>query len=294
MGADGWVPAAYGFASGPPGRLGRLEGEDRLRAELGAAVGNAGSAQAVADRLREACVGLLEVDGASLSLTLGGTNRGTFGASGALSRQLDEFQFTFGEGPCLDAVHGGVPVLVADLDDPAETRWPAFADAVLQSGISAVFALPVWLASSPIGALDLFRRRRGRLDEQALAGGLLAAELAALPLLDMLAASVPSDVDLGPVLGDGTGADGHDGNPNRDADGWTQLASLDRVEVYQATGMLMGALDVDQTEALVRLRAHAYAQGTTAARVAAAIVERRVSLTSSDWHDVPFAHGSGQ
>ena len=62
--------------------------------------------------------------------------------------------------------------------------------------------------------------------------------------------------------------------------------------MYQATGMLMGALDVDQTEALVRLRAHAYARGTTAARVAAAIVERRVSLTSPDWQDFPFPPGS--
>ena len=251
-----------------------MEGHERLRAELGDAVRGAGSAQMVADRLCEACVDLLDVDGASISLTLGGMNRGTFGASGALSRQLDELQFTFGQGPCLDAVHGGVPVLVADLNDPAEIRWPAFTDAVLQAGVSAVFALPVSLAASRVGALDLFRRRRGRLDDQALAGGLLAAELAALPLLDLLAERPSGATD------------------DCDQDGWTQLASLDRVEVYQATGMLMGALDVDQTEALVRLRAHAYAQGTTAARVAAAIVERRVSLTSPDWQDVAFPPGS--
>ena len=251
-----------------------MEGHERLRAEFGAAVRGAGSAQMVADRLCQACVGLLDVDGASISLMLGGMNRGTFGASGALSRQLDELQFTFGQGPCLDAVHGGVPVLVADLNDPAEIRWPAFTDAVLQAGVSAVFALPVSLAASRVGALDLFRRRRGRLDDQALAGGLLAAELAALPLLDLLAERPSGATD------------------DCDQDGWTQLASLDRVEVYQATGMLMGALDVDQTEALVRLRAHAYAQGTTAARVAAAIVERRVSLTSPDWQDVAFPPGS--
>jgi len=270
-----------------------VEGDDRLRAELGAAVSGAGSAQMVADRLCVACVGLLDVDGASISLTLGGTNRGTFGASGALSRQLDELQFTFGQGPCLDAYHGGVPVLVADLDDPAETRWPAFTDALLQAGVSAVFALPVSLASSRVGALDLFRRRRGRLDDQALAGGLLAAELAALPLLDLLAASVSRDMAGGLIVDGGTaGPDGGGYMGEADADGWTQLASLDRVEVYQATGMLMGALDVDQTEALVRLRAHAYAQGTTAARVAAAIVERRVSLSSSDWQDPSFPPGS--
>ena len=74
-------------------------------------------------------------------------------------------------------------------------------------------------------------------------------------------------------------------------DGWTQLASLERVEVYQATGMIMGALDVDPTEALVRLRAHAFAHSTTAAQVAAAIVNRWLSLDSPDWREPPREDG---
>lgn len=45
------------------------------------------------------------------------------------------------------AVRSGAPVLVADLNDPAETRWPAFTEAALEAGVSAVFALPVSLAS---------------------------------------------------------------------------------------------------------------------------------------------------
>lgn len=258
---------------------------ETLRTELGAAVTGAGSAQAVADRLCQACVGLLDVDGASISLTLDGTTRGTFGASGPLSRGLDALQFTFGEGPCLEAVHRGVPVLVADLDDPAETRWPAFTDAVLQAGVSAVFALPVVLATTRVGALDLYRRRRGRLSDLAMTGGLLAAELAALPLLDLLAAGRPGAAGQ---LAARTSQDGPD------EDGWTQLASLDRVEVYQATGMIMGALDVDQAEALVRLRARAYTLGQTAAQVAAAIVERQVSLSSPDWQEPTPPAGWGR
>lgn len=266
--------------------------DERLRAELGAAVRGAESAQLAADRPCEACVGLLDVDGASISLVLDGTSRGTLGASGALSRQLDELQFTFGQGPCLDAVHGGVPVLVADLDDPAETRWPAFTEAVLLAGVSAVFALPVSLAASRVGALDLFRHQRGRLNDRALAGGLLAAELARLPLLDLLAGQAGTAAGGQPA--GRHGSDGPDSADGVDEDGWTQLASLDRVEVYQATGMLMGALDVDQTEALVRLRAHAYAHGTTAAQIAATIVERRIALTTPDWQDPPPLPGSGR
>ena len=244
--------------------------DQELRAELGAAVSGAGTALAVADRLCRACVGLLDVDGASISLTLDGTNRGTFGSSGDLSRRLDSLQFTFGEGPCLDAVHHGGPVLVADLDDTTETRWPAFSQAVLQAGISAVFALPVSVTHQRVGALDLFRSRPGALTPQGLTGGLLAAELAALPLLDLL---------------------GPDAARKGEQDGWIQLASLDRIEVYQATGMIIGALEIDPATALVRLRANAYARDMTAAELAWQIVERRVTLDSPDWQDLPHRQG---
>lgn len=60
---------------------------------------------------------------------------------------------------------------------------------------------------------------------------------------------------------------------------------MERVEVYQATGMLIGALNVDPTEALVRLRAHAFAHDMTAAEVAWEIVERRLPLDTPDWQD---------
>ena len=223
------------------------------------------SALRAADLLCHACVELLEVDGASVSLTHEGSTQGTFGSSGDMSRQLDELQFTFGEGPCLDAVRQGSPILVADLDDPAEDRWPAFAGALLRSGINAVFALPVTIASQQIGALDLFRRRPGQLSGTALTGGMLAAELAALPLMDLMS----SDFDWDVAAAGG--------------DGWDQLASLSRVEVYQATGMLIGALDVGPAEALVRLRARAFAEGTTAVETAWAIVEGRLSLEPGDW-----------
>jgi len=154
----------------------------------------------------------------------------------------------------------GAPVLVADLDDPAEKRWPAFREALLDSGVRAVFALPVALACSPVGALDLFRRRSGPLTGLGMTGGLLAAELAALPLLDLMS----SDVDW-----EGVG---------QGDQGWEQLASLERVEVYQATGMVMGAWQVTPAEALVRLRGYAFAHGLTASEVAWAVVERSLVL----------------
>src|SRR6202011_1693620 len=82
-----------------------------------------------ADRLCEACVVLLDVDAAAISLIFDGTSSGTLGSSGAPARVYDELQFTLGEGPCLDSVAGRVPVLVVDLAD--EPRWPAYGPALL-------------------------------------------------------------------------------------------------------------------------------------------------------------------
>lgn len=101
--------------------------------------------------------------------------QGTFGSSSELSRRLDEFQFTFGEGPCLDSVRQRRPIQVPDLADPAEERWPAYAGAVLGEGVHAVYALPVVINAQYIAALDLFRAAPGALRDTGLAGGLAAA-----------------------------------------------------------------------------------------------------------------------
>jgi hypothetical protein len=239
-----------------------------LRASLDDAMGNGDPALSMADRLCHACVEFLDVDGAAISLMLEGSSQGTFGSSNGLSRKLDEFQFTFGEGPCMDAVRDGGPVFAEDLTDAAETRWPAYVGSALGLGVGALFALPIGLASAYVGALDLYRRAPGPLLGNSLVGGLMAAELAALPLLDMITAE--AKVVSTPA----------------DDTGWQQLAALARVEVYQATGMVMAQLSVGPAEALARLRAHAFANDLTASQVAWSIVERELSLEpDNERHD---------
>ena len=69
---------------------------------MAAVGGHRGSA--AADRLCQACVDLLSVDAAAISLVFDGVNTGTLGASSEKARQYDELQFTVGEGPCLESV----------------------------------------------------------------------------------------------------------------------------------------------------------------------------------------------
>jgi hypothetical protein len=240
--------------------------DPRTRSLLVAALAEGGPGLPAANQLCLACVGLFRVDGAAVSVVHEGASRGTFGSSNAASRRLDEYQFTFGEGPCLDAVKERSAILVPDLDAPGEARWPAFADAVVNDGIRGVFALPITIASVCVGALDLFRELPGPLAAADLAGARLAAELASLALFDSLAPSDDGLVDTGSDLADG------------------QLREIDRVEVHQATGMLIAQLDVDAAEALVRLRAHAIATGQTASEVAWAIIRRTLVLERDDRH----------
>jgi hypothetical protein len=47
--------------------------------------------------------------------------------------------------------------------------------------------------------------------------------------------------------------------------------------------MLIASLGVDADEALARLRAHAFATGTTASEVSWAIIERRLMLDDDRW-----------
>jgi hypothetical protein len=246
-----------------------------MRADFGAAMADAGNAHEAANLLCQACVDLLGVDGAAISLISRGVSQGTFGFSNDRSRRVDDLQFTFGEGPCFDSVRSRSPILVGDLGRAADQRWPAFAEAALDQGVRAVFALPVTIASSPLGALDLIRDQQGDLSQQTLTGGLLAARLAALPLLALV-------------------SERHEWESSSDmGDEWDQLASLERVEVYQATGMIIGALDIDSTDALVRLRAYAYARGMTASEAALAILDGRISLDSPDWRDDPDTTSRG-
>jgi len=213
-----------------------------------------------ADRLCAACAVLLDADGVAISLIFDGGPTGTLGSSSPRARMYDELQFTLGEGPCLDSMSGRAPVLIVDLTDPEERRWPAYGPALLAHHIRGVYAMPVVVAGEYVGALDLFRHEPGQLDAEHLSGAVVAAELAAVPLLDLL------DADLQAAVGD----------PYSNA--WAEFNALSRAEVSQATGMLVAQLEIEPAEALVRLRAHAYATGRNATNVARDILARRLKL----------------
>jgi hypothetical protein len=65
-------------------------------------------------------------------------------------------------------------------------------------------------------------------------------------------------------------------------------ARYDRdIDVYQATGMVEVQLDVDATEALIRLRGYAFSHDMTISEVAWAIVDRQLSFSPDDFGTDP-------
>jgi hypothetical protein len=233
---------------------------ETLRTRLTGSLDGPGRGQVVGERLCAACVELLDVDGAALSVMYDGELSRSYAASSSIARELDELQATLGEGPCVEAISTAAPSLRPDLNRPADGRLPGFTSAALQRDVQAVFSLPVYLAAVPVGALDLYRHAPGEMDFTALGGALLAAELAALPLLDLMG------LDFDAAMND------------ESSNAWEQLSALTRVEVFRAAGIVIGQLQVSAAEALVRIRGYAYAHDMTASQVAFEILERRLQL----------------
>jgi ANTAR domain len=193
------------------------------------------------------------LDGSAVTVTLDVGVRETVHASDQIASELAELTLTLGEGPSLDASSGG-PVLVADLAAAGSlVRWPAYSPAAAELGARAVFALPMQVGGIRLGVIDLYREKPGPLPRAQVENALMLADTACAVLLDST-----QDIVASP---DGTGP---------------ELTRLQHPEVHQATGMIIAQLGVTAAVALVRLRAHAYANDRRLRDVARDVVARRL------------------
>lgn len=169
--------------------------------------------------------------------------------TGGASDQLDDLQFTLGQGPAVDAAASGELVLEPDLAGVPSQRWPVFTPAALALGVRAVFAVPLHIGAIRLGVLLAHRGEPGALRGEPLADALAFADAATAAL-----------------LGPGPGGPGWLAVP---PDGY-------RARVHQATGMISVQLGVTAAEALIRMRAHAFSQHRSLTDVAADVVARRL------------------
>jgi hypothetical protein len=205
--------------------------------------------------LAAACVRSLPVSGVGLALMTDDGPAGIVAATDGAARVLEELQFTLGEGPCVDASQTGRPVLQPDLARTAPPRWPGFAGGALEAGVRAVFAFPLRVGAIRLGVLDLYRNRAGPLSTDALAEALSFADAATLLLLHEQASTAASSAV--PVLDD-------------------------RAEVHQATGVVSVQAAIGLAEALVLLRARAYADERPLSDLARDVLTGTVSFRNND------------
>ncbi len=222
----------------------------RILAELTARGGTGSSA-----RLCEVSVDVLAMTGAGIMLMSEDTPRGSVCSSNDVSARIEELQYTFGEGPCVDAYRQDRPVLEPDLAKPATARWPAFTPPAVAAGAEAVFGFPVRVGTIRLGALNLYRDQPGVLSDDQHADALVMADVAARAVLAAQAKAPPDE--LAAELE--TGGDF-------------------RFVVHQASGMVAAQLGIGVGEALVRLRAYAFANDRMLSDVAEDVVARRLRL----------------
>lgn len=174
---------------------------------------------------------------------------------------VESLQTTLGVGPCVDAVTSGIAVLVPDVREPAAgdaERWPGFLSAVDHAGVRAVFAVPLRIGAIRVGALDLHRTEPGPLAEPELRHAYVAADFLAWALAGRDQSSGAGHELPWPDVGVG-------------------------MQVHQAAGMVQVQLDVPISEALLALRARAFAEGRTVAELAKDVVERRLRFNKEDY-----------
>ncbi len=197
------------------------------------------------------CARELPINGVGLVLMTDAGPAGTVAVSDGPAGTLEELQFTLGEGPCVESSRTGRAALVADLGAVGPARWPVFTEGALRAGVAAVFAFPLRVGQIRLGVLDLYRGEVGALAPEALAEALAFADAAVAVLLHVQAHTPDGRLAQGP-----------------------QVVPVleDRAEVHQATGMISVQAGVALAEALVLLRARAFASERSVAVLAREVV----------------------
>lgn len=215
-----------------------------------------GSGLPLPDLLCRAAADQLSMSGVSIAVMNESGSSDLVAASHPWACELEQVQLVVGEGPCLDAFETGRLLHQPDLAVTGPGRWPAYTHEALSRGVGAVFTFPLRIGAIRLGVLELFRESTGPLIAEDLAEALSFADAAVLVLLYLQRAG---EYAVGGL---------------ETFDSSIAEAFQFNSEVHQATGMVSVQGSVPLAEALLLLRARAFAEGMTIGDVARAVVTR--------------------
>jgi len=199
-----------------------------------------------------ACTEVLPVTHAAVMLMAHPDDRHMLHASSAAMTEVEELQYTLGEGPSVEAFTSGGPVLVRDISVP-DARWPVFSSQPHPPEVRALYAFPLHQGGIGIGVLSLAREEPSPLTDDERAEGLLTADAVALTMLKYL----------------------HDRDAAYGSEAIEAAAHMwDQMKVDEAIGMVMAQIRGSTAMALARLRATAFVRGQSLPEVAYQVVNR--------------------
>lgn len=192
---------------------------------------------------------------------------GTAAATGPLAVELDERQYDYGYGPCLDAARGGQMLLVTDM--AGETRWPRYSPAAVAHGVLSSLSAPLPVQEHVVGALNLYSDARDAFPPESLDLGTVFASYAAVAVAN--AHLYTSTADL--------------------AEGMRQ-AMASRAVIEQAKGVLMAQFGCSAEEAFSRLTTLSQHTNRKLRDVASGVVDRAQRTPRAGSSGVPRRPGA--
>ncbi len=171
-------------------------------------------------------------------------------ASNESGKMLELLQIQNEEGPCLDCLTTGIPVVNADLAHAAH-RWPRFAPRALEAGFQSVHAFPMRLRSKVIGALNLFGTEGAHFEDDDVRVVQALTDVATIALLQERSLSQAETLTE-----------------------QLQGALNSRIVIEQAKGALAHADAISTAEAFDQMRSRARSEGRRLVDVATDVLSR--------------------
>lgn len=204
--------------------------------------------------LVENCHTLFDISAAGILLADEAGDLHVIASTSEASRLVEMMQLSAQAGPCVECYRTGKVVSLPNIDD-SPAAWVRFRDSARAGGFAAVYAIPLRLRQTTIGALNLLRNGAGELRQQ-----------------DVRAAQALADVATIGIL--------HERTVRESKSVRDQLSAAlhSRVVIEQAKGVIAYSHGVPMDEAFVFLRSYARSNRLMLSDVAERLVARTLTI----------------
>jgi GAF domain-containing protein len=204
--------------------------------------------------LVERCADLFDIAAAGILLADADGELEVIASTSEASRLVEVMQLSARAGPCVESFTTGSVVSLPNVED-CPPEWQRFRDSAREQGFAAVFAIPLRLRETTIGALNL-----------------LSSVPGALPPGDVRAAQALADVATIGILQERTLRESMSVREQ------LTNALTSRVVIEQAKGVLAHSRGVSMEEAFTLLRTYARTNRLLLSRVAQGLVEQTLVI----------------